>query len=188
MEHIRAKMGMVEQNGPFLAKLWKTETSQYRVGEFVETAFPPRSWYVLNNVIVDTPQLVRIKSDRDAIESVHEENFRWQGNLTHSRNGRLAVGPERNFTSDQLIFRDPELKEAAPGVFRPSHSSVCRNAARIKKTTVRPYVDRAEIVAVLDSLSDLGAQEFKLLTTAEVGPKAWPRNAATNDLSSRSAR
>jgi hypothetical protein len=181
MDHIREKMGLVERNGPFLAKLWEKETSQYRVGDFVEPAFPARNWYVLNNVIADTPQLIRISTDRNSTAHVREEDFHWQGNVAYCSQGKLDIGSGRNFDRDQIQFNDPELIEEATGIFRQSPSSACRGRADVKMKTVRHYIDRPEIDAVLGAMSDIGAQGFEVLTVVDIGPRELRTSEAAND-------
>jgi hypothetical protein len=181
MEHIREKMRLVERNGPFLAKLWVQETSQFRAGDFVEPTYPPRHWFVLNNVIVNTPQLVRVNLARDTTPPVREDDFRWQGNLAFCAMGDFDVGPGRSFDDNQIRYDDPELIEEASGLFRPSPSSVCRNRGEIDMKTVRSYIDRPETEAVLGAITDLGASGYRMLTIAQVGPRSSTKPAAANE-------
>jgi hypothetical protein len=172
MKHIREKMGLVDRHGPFLAKLWEEETSRYREGDFVEPMYPPRRWFVLNNVILNTPQLVRVKLARGTRPPVQEEEFRWQGNLGFLRDGEFDVGPARQFSEQQFRFADPGLSEEGSGIFRPGATSICRGQAKLDRDAIKPYVDRPEIAAVLEKLSDLGASGWRMLAIADVGPRA----------------
>jgi hypothetical protein len=167
-------MGLVERNGPFLAKLWEQETSQYRIENFVEPTYPARRWYVLNNVIVNTPQLVRINLARGTTPPVHEEEFQWQGNIAYCDVDEFAVGRKRVFDDSQLRYQNPEFIEVAAGLFRPGPASICRGNAVIDMATVRQYVNRPEIDAVLGAVVDLGAEALDVVAVADVGPRDRP--------------
>jgi hypothetical protein len=181
IEHIRGKMGKLERHGPYLAELWKKEISQYLEGNFVEPMYPPRRWYVLNNVILDTPQLVRINLARGTSPPVREEEFRWEGNIGFLRAGEFDVGPQRQFTEEQFRFADPGFIEEGRGVFRPDGTSICRGQAKIDMDSIEAYVNRPEIAAVLEKLSDLGARGWKILTVADVGPPNEIKSDAADD-------
>jgi poly(beta-D-mannuronate) lyase len=178
MKHIREKMGLVDRHGPFLAKLWEEETSRYRDGNFVEPMYPPRHWFVVNNVILDTPRLVRVKLASGTRPPVREEEFRWQGNIGFSRDGEFDVGPARQFNEEQFRLADPGLSEEGSGVFRPRATSICRGQAKVDRDAIKPYVDRPEIAAVLEKLSDLGASGWKILAVADVGPAMMQQKRA----------
>jgi poly(beta-D-mannuronate) lyase len=181
IEHIRSKMGLVDRHGPFLAKLWKEETSKYLEGDFVEPMYPPRRWFVLNNVILDTPQLVRINLARGTKPPVQEQEFRWHGNIAFRNDGKFDVGPERQFSDEQFRSADPGLSEDGPGVFRPGSKSICRGQAKIDLDTITPYVDRPEINALLKTLSDIGASGWKILAAPDVGPRTETNSDAKDD-------
>jgi hypothetical protein len=170
IEQIREKMGMVERNGPFLAKLWREETSRYRVGDFVVPVYPARRWYVLGNVFLNTPQLVRENLGDGAEPPVQEEGFRWEGNIAFCRDGEFDVGPARSFQEHQVQYRDPELIEEAPGIFRPGPSSFSRGRASVDTKAVKTYANNPEIEAQLGDMKDSGAGRYTILTAADVGP------------------
>ena len=180
MAHIREKMGLVERNGPFLAKLWEEETSQYRIGSVVEPMFPARRWYILNNVIVNTPQLVRVNLARGTSPPVREEDFRWEGNIAHRPGGTFDVGG-RAFDDGHVRCQDPELIEVAAGLFRPAPASICRGRAVVNMATVKQFLDGPEILSVLGAVVDVGAAEQDVVTAAEVGPRDSPMSQGADE-------
>jgi len=185
MKHILDKMGLVERHGRFLQEQWERETFQYRVGDFVEPVYPARRWFILNNVIVDAPQLVRVKLARGTAPPVREEDFRWQGNVAFSATDKIDVGPGRSFQEDQIHCCDPELIEEGPGLFRPGRTSVCLGGASIDMKTVRPYVDHPEVAAMLGALTDAGAHRHRVLTVSDVGPRRMRELEAAAEKNSR---
>jgi hypothetical protein len=181
MRHVRDKMGNVERHGTLLAERWQQETFRYRNGDFVEPVYPARRWFILNNLIVNTPQLVRVNLARGTPPPAREENFRRQGNVASLTGGELDIGAQRQFAEDELRICELQLTKEMSGLLRPDPESRCLEAAKIDRDAVRKCVDRPEIDALLAATSNAGAQGPALLTVAQVGPRHGHAPVSSDD-------
>jgi hypothetical protein len=96
-------------------------------------------------------------------------------------NGKLDAGAQRHFKADELRICDLQLNPETPGLFRPDPANRCLQAARLDREAVRKCVDRPEIDAVLAATSKSGAQGYKLITAAQVGPSHGHAAASAGD-------
>ena len=151
---------------PFLVDFWEKETSSHRLGDIIDPPYSPRGWYIYNNLIINTPQLVSTKAVRGASVPVREKDFRWIGNISSKG---IDTGQWRNLHAHQLELVDLGTTQGADGVLELRKRRPVGSASELAAFWAERNGDDENLKAVLSLNEFTGTEKNNILEVNDVG-------------------
>ena len=151
---------------PFLIDFWEKETSSHRRGDIIDPPYSPRGWYIYNNLIINTPQLVSTKAVRGASVPVREKDFRWIGNISSKG---IDTGQWRSLHAHQLELIDLGTMQGADGVLELRKRRPVGSANELAAFWTERNGDDENLKAVLSLNEFIGTEKDNTLELNDVG-------------------
>jgi len=151
---------------PFLVDFWEKETSSHRRGDILDPHYAPSGWYIYNNLILNTDELISTKSSRGASLPVRERDFHWIGNIASKG---IDTGQWRSLHSHQLELVDLGTMKDTDGFLKLRKRRPVGNASELSAFWKARNGNDENLKAVLSLNEFIGTEKGNTLTVNDVG-------------------